>query len=70
MIDGNRGKHCVLTEGVVELKIDLGPGYRIYFVERGETLIVLLAGGDKSTQDQDIELALQLVRTLPDTDHG
>lgn len=70
LIDGNRGKHRVLTEGVVELKIDLGPGYRVYFVERGETLIVLLVGGDKSTQDQDIELALQLVRNLPDTDHG
>jgi putative addiction module killer protein len=70
LIDGNRGKHRVLTEGVVELKIDVGPGYRVYFTERGETLIVLLVGGDKSTQDQDIEMALQLVRTLPDADHG
>lgn len=70
LLDGNRGKHRVLTEGVVELKIDVGPGYRVYFTERGETLIVLLLGGDKSTQELDIELALQLVRTLPDADHG
>jgi putative component of toxin-antitoxin plasmid stabilization module len=65
-----RARIRVLTEGVVELKIDVGPGYRVYFTERDATLIVLLAGGDKSTQDLDIELALQLVRTLPDTDHG
>ncbi len=64
LLHGNPGKHRVLTEGIVELKIDVGPGYRVYFTERGETLIVLLIGGDKSTQDQDIDLALQLVRNL------
>ena len=64
LLHGNPGKHHVLTEGIVELKIDVGPGYRIYFTEHGETLIILLIGGDKSTQDRDINLALQLVRTL------
>jgi putative addiction module killer protein len=64
LLHGNPGSHRVLTEGVVELKIDVGPGYRVYFTERGETLIVLLVGGDKSTQDQDIDLALKLVRNL------
>jgi putative addiction module killer protein len=49
--DGNRGQHPVLTEGAVELKIDVGLGYRIYLTERSETLIVLLVSGDKSTQD-------------------
>ena len=64
LLHGNPGKHRVLTEGVVELKIDVGPGYRVYFTERAETLIILLIGGDKSTQDQDINLALQLLRNL------
>jgi len=64
LLHGNSGKHRVLTEGIVELKIDVGPGYRVYFTERDETLIVLLIGGDKSTQDQDIGLALQLARNL------
>lgn len=61
---GNPGKHRVLTDGVCELKIDVGPGYRVYYTERGRELIVLLAGGDKSTQAQDIQTALDLVKTL------
>ena len=51
-------------EGVSELRIDYGPGYRIYFVQRGRALIILLAGGDKRTQDTDIRTALKLARDL------
>jgi putative addiction module killer protein len=49
---------------VSELRIDYGPGYRVYFVQRGKTLIVLLAGGDKRTQDRDINTAIALARGL------
>ena len=65
LVHGNPGSHRVLREGVSELKIDVGPGYRVYFTERGGTLIVLLAGGDKSTQRSDIECAIELARNLP-----
>ncbi len=51
-------------EGVSEMRIDYGPGYRVYFVQKGNTLIVLLAGGDKKTQGKDIETALTLARAL------
>ena len=49
-------------EGVSELRIDYGPGYRVYFVQRGHTVVILLAGGDKRTQDRDIKTALELAR--------
>ncbi len=61
---GNPGDARPVGEGVSELRIDYGPGYRVYFVQRAEVLIVLLAGGDKRTQDQDIRLAKQLAREL------
>jgi len=61
---GNPGQHRNLSDGVVELKIDFGPGYRVYFTERGGELIILLAGGDKSTQRQDIKAAIALARNL------
>lgn len=61
---GNPGQHRNLTEGVSELKVDVGPGYRVYYTERGGELIVLLAGGDKSTQRQDIKTAIALARNL------
>jgi len=64
LVHGNPGKHRALTEGVCELKIDFGPGYRVYYTERGGDLIVLLAGGDKSTQAQDIKTALALAKNL------
>ncbi len=51
-------------EGVSKLRIDYGPGYRIYFAQRGRELVVLLAGGDKRTQDTDIKTALKLARDL------
>lgn len=61
---GNPGDARPVGEGVSELRIDYGPGYRVYFVQRANVLIVLLAGGDKRTQDQDISLAKQLAREL------
>jgi putative addiction module killer protein len=64
LIHGNPGQHRDLTDGVSELKIDFGPGYRVYYTERDGELIVLLAGGDKSTQQKDIKSAIALARNL------
>jgi len=64
LIHGNPGQHRNLAGGVSELKIDFGPGYRVYYTERGGELIVLLAGGDKSTQQQDIKAAIALANNL------
>lgn len=61
---GNPGQHRNLTHGISELKIDVGPGYRVYYTERNGDLIILLAGGDKSTQPQDIKTAIVLARNL------
>ncbi len=61
---GNPGDVKPVGEGVSELRIDYGPGYRVYFVQRGQTLVILLAGGDKHTQDRDIKTALDLAREL------
>jgi len=61
---GNPGQHRHLTHGIVELKIDVGPGYRVYYTERNEELIVLLAGGDKTSQQEDIATATALARNL------
>jgi putative addiction module killer protein len=62
LIHGNPGSHRNLGEGVSELKIECGPGYRVYYALRGEALLLLLAGGDKSTQRSDIAKAMQLYR--------
>ena len=62
LIHGNAGAHRNLTEGVSELKVDVGPGYRVYYSLRGERLLLLIAGGSKSTQDKDIAKALELNR--------
>ena len=51
-------------EGVSELRVDFGPGYRLYFKQRGKELIFLLAGGDKRSQDSDIKSAIKLARDL------
>ncbi len=61
---GNTGDVKPVGEGVSELRINYGPGYRVYFTKRGRKLIVLLAGGDKSTQATDIKIALRLARNL------
>lgn len=60
LIHGNAGVHRNLTDGVSELKIDIGPGYRVYYMQRGNVLLLLLAGGDKSTQPKDIAKAIAL----------
>ena len=61
---GNAGDAKPVGEGVSELRVDHGPGYRVYFIQRGEVLIVLLAGGNKSTQDSDIRNAKALAKDL------
>ena len=64
LVHGNPGQHRVLTDGVCELKVDFGPGYRVYYTERAGVLVVLLAGGDKSSQQQDIKTAVSLAKGL------
>jgi len=61
---GNAGDTKPVGEGVSELRIDCGPGYRVYFKKRGRDLIILLGGGDKSTQARDIKTVLGLARDL------
>ena len=61
---GYPGDVRAVGEGVSELRIDYGPGYRVYFVQQGKSLAILLAGGDKSTQDRDIMRARNLSRGL------
>lgn len=62
--EGNFGDHKTVGEGVSEMRIHHGPGFRVYFTLRGVEIVILLAGGDKSTQPKDIETAHQLVRQL------
>ena len=62
---GNYDDVKPVGEGVSELRLDFGPGYRVYFVQRGQVLIVLLCGGDKSTQDRDIASAKKLAKETP-----
>lgn len=61
---GNPGNYRALPDGLYEMKIDHGPGYRIYYAHHDSALVVLLCGGDKRTQRQDIELAMTLKRML------
>lgn len=64
LVTGNPGQHRVLTGGIRELKIDHGPGYRVYYVQHGDTLVILLCGGDKHSQQKDIRTALVLAQQL------
>jgi putative addiction module killer protein len=61
---GNVGKFRDLGQGLAEMKIDYGPGYRLYFVRRADELIILLCGGDKSSQNRDITLARKLAKEI------
>ncbi len=61
---GNPGDVRPIGEGVSELRIDYGPGYRVYFKKRDRRIVVLLGGGDKRTQSRDIKTALRLARNL------
>jgi putative addiction module killer protein len=61
---GNPGDVRPVGEGVSELRIHYGPGYRVYFVQRSGKVVILLAGGDKRTQDSDIKFAIELARGL------
>ncbi len=61
---GNSGDIRPVGEGVSELRIHFGPGYRVYLTKQGDTVVILLAGGDKDSQDEDIRLAKDLARNL------
>jgi putative addiction module killer protein len=61
---GNAGDVEPVGEGVSELRIDYGPGYRVYFTKHGREVVILLAGGDKRTQSADIKTALRLARNV------
>ena len=61
---GNFGDVRPVAEGVSEIRVDYGPGYRVYYTQRDQALVVLLAGGDKDSQERDIQRALDLARGL------
>lgn len=61
---GNPGDVAPVGEGVSEMRIDFGPGFRVYFVRREKTVVILLAGGDKKSQQRDIKVAQELARAL------
>ena len=64
LASGNPGDVKAVGEGVSELRIDYGPGYRVYYTQRARELVILLAGGDKSTQAREVKTALRLARKL------
>ena len=64
VVQGNFGATRSVGDGVFEMKFDLGPGYRLYYVTRGKTVVVLLCGGDKASQQKDIGKAKELAKAL------
>ncbi len=64
LASGNPGDVKAISDGVSELRVHVGPGYRVYFSQRGNDIVILLAGGDKRTQPRDIQTALQLAKNL------
>lgn len=66
LMHDNPGTHRNLTHGVSELKIDVGPGYRVYYTRRGDRLLLLLIGGDKSSQSKDIAKAIRMAQAFGD----
>ena len=67
MAFGNFGDTKPIGHGVSELRIAYGPGYRVYYMQRGQTLILILAGGDKRSQQKDIQTALEMAKTIKET---
>lgn len=66
--NGNPGDVKPVGEGISELRINYGPGYRVYYVQRGEVVVILLCGGDKSTQAADIKRAKEIASEIEDKD--
>lgn len=66
LAEGNPGDVKPVGEGVSELRIDYGPGYRVYYKKQGRTIVILLSGGDKRTQKRDITRAQRLAKNLTD----
>jgi putative addiction module killer protein len=64
LASGNPGDVKALSGGVSKLRVHFGPGYRVYFTQRGHDIVILLAGGGKSTQPKDVQTALQLAKNL------
>ena len=64
LADGIAGDTKPVGEGVMEMRIHYGPGYRVYFVRRGSEIVILLCGGDKASQDRDIEMAKRLAKEV------
>ncbi len=68
LAEGNPGSYRVLSGGVREMKLDIGSGIRVYYAERGTSMILILVGGDKSTQQRDIRTAAALLAAGAETD--
>lgn len=62
--EGNFGDHKSVGEGVSELRFTFGPGYRVYYTQRGDVVVILLCGGDKGSQDRDIERAKAMAKEI------